>query len=208
MRFNPPPNWPRPPEGWTPPPGWQPDPAWGPPPVGWPLWQEDAPTRPRSWFLRHKLLTGLGALLAVGAIGSVVDGGDPERSGTPAGLTGPVPATSSSAEATAAVTAPVPTAVASSPTGLPSPPATTRTTTTTTPTTKVVVKPKSSATKAAAKPLATKKSTPKKSTTSVRSGVHPGSFCSPTGALGRTSSGTLMKCKPSATDARSRWRKA
>lgn len=38
MRFNPPPNWPRPPQGWSPPPGWAPDPAWGPVPAGWPLW--------------------------------------------------------------------------------------------------------------------------------------------------------------------------
>lgn len=39
-RFNPPPNWPKPPTGWTPPPGWQPDPSWPPPPGGWQLWIE------------------------------------------------------------------------------------------------------------------------------------------------------------------------
>lgn len=38
VRFNPPPNWPRPPLGWRPPQGWAPDPAWGPPPPGWVLW--------------------------------------------------------------------------------------------------------------------------------------------------------------------------
>lgn len=44
MRYNPPPNWPKPPEGWVPPPGWSPDPAWLPPPTGWRLWvEEDAP---------------------------------------------------------------------------------------------------------------------------------------------------------------------
>jgi hypothetical protein len=37
-RFNPPPNWPRPPKGWSPSPGWQPDPGWGPQPEGWQLW--------------------------------------------------------------------------------------------------------------------------------------------------------------------------
>ncbi|CED91124.1 hypothetical protein [Actinomyces succiniciruminis] len=42
LRFNPPPNWPAPPEGFTPPPGWQPDPAWGPAPEGWQLWVEDS----------------------------------------------------------------------------------------------------------------------------------------------------------------------
>lgn len=41
VRFNPPPNWPRPPDGWSPEPGWQPDPAWGPPPPGWALWVDD-----------------------------------------------------------------------------------------------------------------------------------------------------------------------
>jgi hypothetical protein len=42
LRFNSPPNWPRPPEGWTPDPSWQPDPAWGPAPPGWTFWI-DAP---------------------------------------------------------------------------------------------------------------------------------------------------------------------
>jgi len=39
-------------------------------------------------------------------------------------------------------------------------------------------------------------------------GVHPGAFCSPYGALGYTVDGTLMRCEPSATDSRNRWRKA
>lgn len=42
LRFNPPPNWPAPPEGFNPSPGWQPDPEWGPAPEGWPLWVEDS----------------------------------------------------------------------------------------------------------------------------------------------------------------------
>ena len=41
MRYNPPPNWPKPPKGWEPYPDWQPDPAWPPPPEGWRLWVED-----------------------------------------------------------------------------------------------------------------------------------------------------------------------
>ena len=41
VRFNPPPNWPKPPEGWVPPPEWNPHPSWPPPPVGWPLWLPD-----------------------------------------------------------------------------------------------------------------------------------------------------------------------
>lgn len=42
LRFNPPPNWPAPPEGFVPPAGWQPDPSWGPAPEGWELWVDDA----------------------------------------------------------------------------------------------------------------------------------------------------------------------
>ena len=41
MRYNPPPNWPEPPEGWAPPPQWSPDPSWPPPPPGWKLWVDD-----------------------------------------------------------------------------------------------------------------------------------------------------------------------
>jgi hypothetical protein len=41
MRFNPPPNWPKPPDGWSPPHGWNPDPSWPSPPHGWQLWERD-----------------------------------------------------------------------------------------------------------------------------------------------------------------------
>jgi hypothetical protein len=41
MRFNPPPNWPKPPKGWVPQADWSPDPSWPPPPQGWRLWIED-----------------------------------------------------------------------------------------------------------------------------------------------------------------------
>ena len=43
MRYNPPPNWPKPPDGWTPSTEWSPDPSWPQPPPGWQLWVEDAP---------------------------------------------------------------------------------------------------------------------------------------------------------------------
>ncbi len=36
--------------------------------------------------------------------------------------------------------------------------------------------------------------------------VHPGAFCSPEGAIGRTAKGTAMTCRTSATDSRDRWR--
>ena len=52
LRFNPPPNWPRPPAGWMLPAGWKPDPSWPSPPAGWHLWLPDAnagaPTRAAS----------------------------------------------------------------------------------------------------------------------------------------------------------------
>ena len=41
MRYNPPPNWPKPPKGWAPHADWSPDPAWPEPPPGWRLWVED-----------------------------------------------------------------------------------------------------------------------------------------------------------------------
>lgn len=43
MRFNQPPNWPRPAPGWTPPPGWKPPAEWGEPPYGWQLWLPEEP---------------------------------------------------------------------------------------------------------------------------------------------------------------------
>ncbi|WIM85888.1 hypothetical protein PT015_13120 [Candidatus Mycobacterium wuenschmannii] len=41
MRYNPPPNWPKPPKGWAPHADWSPDPSWPPPPQGWRLWVEE-----------------------------------------------------------------------------------------------------------------------------------------------------------------------
>jgi hypothetical protein len=38
--------------------------------------------------------------------------------------------------------------------------------------------------------------------------VHPGAFCSPEGARGYTSAGTLMKCSYTSGDTRARWRRA
>lgn len=42
----------------------------------------------------------------------------------------------------------------------------------------------------------------------ARGSVHPGAFCSPEGATGHTSAGTLMVCSKTATDHRLRWRSA
>jgi hypothetical protein len=45
-RFNPPPNWPAPPQGWVPSPGWRPSPEWPGPPAGWQLWIDDTASAP------------------------------------------------------------------------------------------------------------------------------------------------------------------
>ncbi len=48
MRYNPPPNWPKPPEGWAPHADWSPDPSWPPPPPGWRLWVEEDAASPQA----------------------------------------------------------------------------------------------------------------------------------------------------------------
>jgi hypothetical protein len=53
MRYNPPPNWPKPPKGWVPHPGWSADPSWPPPPAGWQVWVED--DEPSSGGTKSKL---------------------------------------------------------------------------------------------------------------------------------------------------------
>jgi len=55
MKFNPPPNWPAPPEGFTPGPEWTPDPNLPAPPPGWQLWVEDDAVLPgeTSEGVRH-----------------------------------------------------------------------------------------------------------------------------------------------------------
>ena len=72
QRFNPPPNWPRPPEGFRPPPDWQPDPAWGPPPPDWPLWVS-ARANPRAWA--HALLSSAALFVLFVVLGGVLSGG-------------------------------------------------------------------------------------------------------------------------------------
>lgn len=149
----------------------------------------------RSWFLRHKILTAIAALFIVGVVGSAFDGGD-SGGGTPAGLTGPV----ASSTTTAAVVTPL---------AAPSTVTVTEVVTVTAAPTKTKA-PVKAAKKPTPKPSATKKKAAvrKTSAPSIRSGVHPGSFCSPAGALGRTSAGTLMRCKTKPGDSRNRWRAA
>lgn len=87
-RFNPPANWPVP-KNFTPGPDWRPDPAWGPAPMGWQLWVHEAPKK--SWFARHKILTGLGGLILVIAMFNGLNGGSHE-SADPALADAPVEA--------------------------------------------------------------------------------------------------------------------
>lgn len=62
--FNPPPNWPAPPQGWQPPPDWQPDAAWGPAPEGWRLFV-NADRYP--WLRSFGIAVGLFLVVAVPA---------------------------------------------------------------------------------------------------------------------------------------------
>jgi hypothetical protein len=56
--------------------------------------------------------------------------------------------------------------------------------------------------------ITTKKPTTTTTTSAtIYKNVHPGAFCSPHWAYGRTSTGVPMQCKPSTTDSRFRWRK-
>lgn len=54
MRYNPPPNWPKPPEGWAPPPDWSPDPSWPPPPPDWKFWVDESPGGPAAESVLHR----------------------------------------------------------------------------------------------------------------------------------------------------------
>ncbi|WP_421742514.1 hypothetical protein [Cellulomonas sp.] len=79
MKFNPPPNWPAPPEGFSPEPGWTPDPSLPAPPPGWLLWVEDDVTlagETTEGTRHHKqavtsFWVGIGFFLA-GAISTIV----------------------------------------------------------------------------------------------------------------------------------------
>lgn len=57
--------------------------------------------------------------------------------------------------------------------------------------------------------VTTTKPKPKPTTKPPAAGaVHPGAFCAPEGALGHTTTGTLMRCTRKAGEDRARWRKA
>ncbi|WP_344060836.1 HNH endonuclease family protein [Terrabacter lapilli] len=62
--------------------------------------------------------------------------------------------------------------------------------------------------KPAPKPAPQPSPSPSPAAPAPRQGVHPGAFCSPAGALGYTSAGTLMRCSYKAGDTRARWRAA
>lgn len=85
-KYNSPPSWPAPPNAdWRPPEGWQADPSWGPAPEDWAFWVEDEPTPSvettvgparGAWFGRHKVLTGLGAVLLLAGFAAAASGNE------------------------------------------------------------------------------------------------------------------------------------
>jgi hypothetical protein len=79
QRFNPPPNWPTPPEGWSPPPNWQPDPSWGQSPEGWQYWVSER-ANPRAWVF--SLVSAAGLYVVFLVIALVATGGALGASGT------------------------------------------------------------------------------------------------------------------------------
>lgn len=114
MKFNPPPNWPVPPEGWAPDPGWNPDPTWPEPPKDWTFWVNDygVPIEgPPGYFggpakrNRGRVLTGVGLVLAfiMGiAVSSTADTQPTANFAAPATTTVPGPTFTVTATATSA----------------------------------------------------------------------------------------------------------
>lgn len=86
--------------------------SYGPPPVGQPMPPAPAPER-RSWFARHKILTGIGAVVVLAIIGAAIGGGGDDdetaNTGTEQATTSPAaeaPAEDAPAEEAAAEEAP------------------------------------------------------------------------------------------------------
>jgi hypothetical protein len=77
FHYNPPPNWPQPPEGWEPAVGWQPDPKWGRVPRGWDIWILDNGTGLRSLVRKTRRKTVyvlgfvIGSLLLLGLLSKI-----------------------------------------------------------------------------------------------------------------------------------------
>lgn len=109
-RFNPPANWPPPPAGWTPPAGWRPDPAWGPAPAGHRLWVDD-----RGWFVRHKIISAVAALLLIGGVGGAFGSGGTGNA-APAAVAQVPQATSAAQESETPEPTPTPTSPTATPT--------------------------------------------------------------------------------------------
>ncbi|MGI5181104.1 hypothetical protein ACQEVZ_32830 [Dactylosporangium sp. CA-152071] len=139
---------------------------------------------------RRRLTAAVIVLLALAGCGStakpgtqsVAAAGSASPSVSASASDSPSPSPSPSASPSASVAASVPA------TGVPAPKTTT----------------------GAAKPTTTKPAPPK--TTAPAGGgnnnVHPGAFCSPEGAIGHTSTGTLMRCTRKPGEDRARWRAA
>ena len=152
----------------------------------------------RSLTRLQWVLVGIVALVVLACLGGLVNA---IAGPTPASNTGrsiPGPTTTGPTEIVGPITA---TSTVPLPTFTPPPPTTTNAPTAT-------PKPTSKPTthKPAPKPT-THKPTPTSHPT-VSGFVHPGAFCSQHYAYGFTDKGTLMQCKPSATDSRFRWRAA
>ncbi|MGH3502866.1 MAG: hypothetical protein ACRDQA_18530 [Nocardioidaceae bacterium] len=81
-RFNPPPNWPTPPQGWEPDRDWRKPPEWPEPPAGWQVW---VPRKSNSGLVLGVVGGVLGLVMLVGAIGTATgdDATEPAAASTP-----------------------------------------------------------------------------------------------------------------------------
>ncbi|MEU4237099.1 hypothetical protein [Actinoplanes sp. NPDC026619] len=139
------------------------------------------------------------AVIALAVLGVLVGGCGAPSDRTPVPPAATTPAVEATTEAALEPTATAAVAV------LPKPKATTARATPkpTTP------KPKPKPTTAKPKPKpTTAKPKPTTKPTAGGQAVHPGAFCSPEGATGHTTKGTLMRCTLKSGEDRARWRKA
>jgi hypothetical protein len=176
-----------------------------------PSWSNQPPPQPRRMDYRTKrALWVVAGFLGVAAIGGViispddpapkpaaaVQAGDAQRFVLPSATSAPAQAPVATTEATTQPAATLTTTPAPATTRAKPKPTTVRPTT---------AKPRTTAPKP--RPT-TRKPKPKPTTESTRSGVHPGAFCSPEGAMGTTVKGTLMRCTLKSGEDRARWRAA
>lgn len=169
-------------------------------------------TRTRSW-------TALAGALALMVLGAAIAGPTAAQTAAPLAAVATTPTTAPTTPAAEPTPSPSSTSPSAATTTEATPPAATTTvaprppeppapSSTSIPAKPATPKPVPPVAPPAAPPAVPAAPAPSPSSAFEQSGVHPGAFCSPHLSFGHTNDGTLMQCKPSATDARFRWRAA